>query len=137
MRCPICAWDSRKDKFMRLTKHHVVPRREGGGKYRGNIVKICVACHTAIDFPNSLQELREASNRKDWCDSQGKTGRSYWESMRYVAAHKRIPELLDRPEVMLYILYYRNIISMIEKRLIKKDHYLSLEYLHKEYHDET
>lgn len=132
MRCPLCGWDSRQDKYMRLTKHHVVPRREGGGKFKGNIVKICVACHTIIDFPNSLEELRETSSRKDWSDADGKAGKSYWESVRYVAAHKRVPAILDMPDAMFFILYYRSLIHAIEKRLIKKEGYLSLDYIHKE-----
>ena len=74
MICPICGWSKRDDKFFRLTKHHVVPKRVGGGKLNGNIIEICVTCHTIIDYPHSLDHLRKVSAKKEWSDADGKSG---------------------------------------------------------------
>lgn len=129
MNCPICGWGKRDDRFFRLTKHHVVPKRVGGGKLEGNIIEICVTCHTIIDYPHSTEYLRKVSARKNWSDADGKSGQSWWESMSFIAAHKRVPDVLDDSRAMFRINYYRSLIEAIEKRLVQKTAYLALEYI--------
>ena len=83
-----------------LSVHHIIPRRQGGGEYMGNLVTLCRACHDLIENEGlrsvaaiigfSQGEHGEPGDESSVDDSVAIT----WQEVVYGGARTTIPQLL-------------------------------------------